>query len=64
METDNIEQQEQPINILDESKESVEVSKNAKGFYAYKIKLKEEAITVQTIERLEILTKQMEAKYG
>ena len=49
--------------FFDESKESIELIKNSKG-YAWKIKLKEEILTTQTVERLEILNKQLELNYG
>ena len=51
------------IPNYDEAKESIELTKNSKG-YNWKIKLKEEAVTVQTIERLKLLDDQMQLNYG
>jgi len=49
--------------IIDEGKESVELTKNSKG-YNWKIKLKEELLSDATLERLKNLNSKLELNYG
>lgn len=48
----------------DTSKESIELTRNNKGVYAWKIKLKDEKLTATTISMLDALNEKMEDKYG
>lgn len=47
-----------------ETKESLELTKSAKGTYNWKIKLKEDDLTDETLKKLEKINKELEGKYG
>ena len=61
METNEI---TQDTSIMNEGSESIEISKNAKGQFAFKIKVKDEKLTDETLARLDDKINKLESKYG
>ena len=47
-----------------EDKESIELTKNAKGVYQWSVKLKGDKIDLFTLERLEKINEELNKKYG
>jgi len=56
-------QQDNIPEWLDQSKESLKLTKNSKGCN-WEIKLKDETISTATLDRLELINKHMEDNYG
>lgn len=48
----------------EQQKESIKLTKNAKGQYQWDIKILEDELEQQNIDRLEELNKQMNLKFG
>ena len=51
-------------DVPDTSKESIELTRNNKGLFAWKIKLKEESLSGATISKLKLLNDKMGVEYG
>jgi len=56
--------QEEPNSFADTTKESIELTRNNKGVYAWKIKLKEEVLSPEKLHMLDAINEKMEGKYG
>jgi len=50
--------------IPEQQKESVKLTKNAKGFYQWEIKILEDELEQQNLDRLEALNKELNKKFG